>query len=99
MGANVLIPEYVGYGLSTGDACEAGCYATADAAYQHLLSRSDIDPRRIVVAGASLEGTVIATQKTANHRYYGRPLTAADILSGSVSPPPRASVLERALSR
>jgi fermentation-respiration switch protein FrsA (DUF1100 family) len=58
IGANVLIPEYVGYGMSTGDASEAGCYATADAAYQYLLSRSDIDPRRIVVAGASLGGAV-----------------------------------------
>src|SRR5438034_8600683 len=48
-------------------------------------------------AGVSLEGAVIATQKTANHRYYGRPVTAADILSGSVPPPPRASVLGRAL--
>jgi fermentation-respiration switch protein FrsA (DUF1100 family) len=58
IGVNVLIPEYVGYGLSTGDACEAGCYATADAAYQHLLARQDIDPSRIVVAGASLGGAV-----------------------------------------
>lgn len=58
IGVNVLIPEYVGYGLSTGEACEAGCYATADAAYRHLLSRKDIDPRRIIVAGASLGGAV-----------------------------------------
>ncbi|HSV62297.1 MAG TPA: lipid-binding SYLF domain-containing protein [Chthoniobacterales bacterium] len=50
-------------------------------------------------AGASLEGTVIATQKTANHRYYGRAVSAADILSGSVSAPPRAEVLARALGR
>jgi lipid-binding SYLF domain-containing protein len=50
-------------------------------------------------AGASLEGTVIATQKTANHRYYGRPVSAADILSGAASPPARAGVLERALGR
>ena len=50
-------------------------------------------------AGASLEGTVIATQKTANHRYYGRPVTAAEILSGSAAPPARARVLERALGR
>ena len=50
-------------------------------------------------AGVSLEGTVIATQNTANHRYYGRAVTAADILSGSVSPPPRAGILERALRR
>jgi len=49
-------------------------------------------------AGVSLEGSVIATQKSANHRYYGRPVSSLDILSGSVSPPPRAAVLQRALS-
>jgi lipid-binding SYLF domain-containing protein len=49
-------------------------------------------------AGVSLEGTVIATQKTANHRYYGRPVSSLDILSGNASPPPRAAVLARALS-
>lgn len=50
-------------------------------------------------AGASLEGAVIATQKTANDRYYGRPVSARDILSGSVSPPPRAGILRSALGR
>jgi SH3 domain-containing YSC84-like protein 1 len=50
-------------------------------------------------AGASLEGTVIATQKTANARYYGRPVSARDILSGSVASPPRARVLQDALGR
>lgn len=50
-------------------------------------------------AGASLEGTVIATQKTANYRYYGRPVSANEILSGRVSAPPRASVLQSALGR
>src|SRR5678815_1173290 len=30
-------------------------------------------------AGASLEGAVFATQKTANERYYGRPVGALDI--------------------
>ena len=58
IGVNVMVPEYVGYGLSTGDACEAGCYATADAAWRHLLSRGDVDPSRIVAAGASLGGAV-----------------------------------------
>ncbi|HVF70330.1 MAG TPA: lipid-binding SYLF domain-containing protein [Chthoniobacterales bacterium] len=48
-------------------------------------------------AGASLEGTVIATQKTANARYYGQPVSAREILAGNVSAPPRAAVLERAL--
>jgi SH3 domain-containing YSC84-like protein 1 len=50
-------------------------------------------------AGASLEGAVIATQKTANHRYYGRPVTSHDILSGSVPPPARAGRLMSALER
>lgn len=50
-------------------------------------------------AGASLEGAVIATQKTANARYYGQPINSRDILSGSVAPPPRARVLRAALER
>jgi SH3 domain-containing YSC84-like protein 1 len=50
-------------------------------------------------AGVSLEGTVIATQKTANHRYYGRPVTASEILSGAVPPPSRANSLMSALGR
>lgn len=57
-GANVLATEYVGYGMSTGKPSEAGCYATADAAYDYLLSRPDVDPRRIVSAGGSLGGAV-----------------------------------------
>ena len=50
-------------------------------------------------AGASLEGTVIATQKTANHRYYGQGVSARDILSGSVPPPARAERLMSVLGR
>src|SRR5262249_48028681 len=33
LGVNVLIPEYVGYGMSSGSASEKGCQATASAAY------------------------------------------------------------------
>ena len=58
IGANVLVPEYLGYGLSDGPADERGCYATADAALQHLMSRRDIDPSRIVAGGVSLGGAV-----------------------------------------
>lgn len=50
-------------------------------------------------AGASLEGAIIATQKTANARYYGRPVRAIDILTGRVAAPARASVLRAALDR
>jgi len=50
-------------------------------------------------AGISLQGAVIATQKTANQRYYRHAVSAGQILSGRVSPPPGASVLLRALGR
>lgn len=50
-------------------------------------------------AGVSLEGAVLATQKTANTRYYGRPVRADAILNGRVSPPPGASRLIAALGR
>jgi len=50
-------------------------------------------------AGASIEGAVIATQKTANTRFYGRPVRANDILTGRVAAPARARVLRAALAR
>ena len=50
-------------------------------------------------AGASLEGAIIATQKTANARFYGRPVRAIDILRGSVAAPARANSLRAALGR
>ncbi len=58
LGANVLIPELVGYGMATGSPSEAGCYATAEAAYQYLLTRKDIDPKKIVAGGWSLGGAI-----------------------------------------
>jgi pimeloyl-ACP methyl ester carboxylesterase len=68
MGANVIIPEYAGYGMSDGEAGETGCYAAADAAYEHLLTRSDIDPSKIIISGWSLGGAVaidLASRKPA----------------------------------
>ena len=50
-------------------------------------------------AGASIEGAIIATQKTANARYYGRPVRARGILSGRVAPPAGAGALLAALAR
>ena len=50
-------------------------------------------------AGASLEGAVIATQKEANARYYGRSVRAIDILRGGVAAPAKAHVLRAALGR
>ena len=54
LGFNVMVGEFIGYGMSGGKPSEAGVYATADACYEHLLARSDIDKRRIVPFGWSL---------------------------------------------
>ncbi len=50
-------------------------------------------------AGAAVEGAVVVTQKDENARYYGRPVTARDILNGRVAPPRRAAPLLAALGR
>jgi len=56
LGANMIIPDYEGYGMSAGKPSEAGCYAAADAAYDYLLGRDDIDKSKIVAMGWSLGG-------------------------------------------
>ena len=56
------------------------------AVYTYSLSQG-------LFAGISLEGTVIGTRNDANAAYYGRPVTAEEILSGKVAPPPGAERL------
>jgi dienelactone hydrolase len=57
-GVHVLIPDYLGYGMSEGQASEAGFYQTADAAWDYLTSRPDVDRDRMVVSGWSIGGAV-----------------------------------------
>ncbi|KAL1922342.1 uncharacterized protein VTP21DRAFT_9881 [Calcarisporiella thermophila] len=49
-------------------------------------------------AGASIEGSIIATRGDANEKFYGRKVTPSELLSGSVAPPPQADPLYRALN-
>jgi fermentation-respiration switch protein FrsA (DUF1100 family) len=58
LGLNVLIPEFVGYGMSGGKASERGCQATADAAYEYLVRTRGIKPARVIAGGWSLGGAV-----------------------------------------
>ena len=51
LGLNVLIPDYVGYGMSGGSPSERGCQATADAVYDYLVSKRGVPPSRIVAGG------------------------------------------------
>lgn len=67
LGVNVFIIDYRGYGLSQGKPSEHGIYADAVAAYDYLLTRSDLAPGSIGVYGASLGGAVavdLATKRT-----------------------------------
>jgi fermentation-respiration switch protein FrsA (DUF1100 family) len=58
LGLNVLIPDYVGFGMSGGRPSERALYATADAAYSHLGMREGVTPARIISMGWSLGGAV-----------------------------------------
>ncbi len=48
-------------------------------------------------AGMSLQGAVIVTRDDANAQYYGKAVTAADILSGRIAPPRGAARLIQVL--
>jgi pimeloyl-ACP methyl ester carboxylesterase len=58
LGFNVIMSDYPGYGMSDGAPSEAGCYAAADAVFDYLLTRKDVDPKRIIPAGYSLGGAM-----------------------------------------
>jgi len=50
-------------------------------------------------AGISLEGTVIGTRNDVNAAYYGRSVSAGEIVSGKVAPPPGAKRLLQLLAK
>ncbi|WP_165224374.1 alpha/beta hydrolase [Aquisphaera insulae] len=57
LGLNVVIPDYLGFGMSGGKPSESGCRQAADAALDALNARGFPDSR-IVVGGWSLGGAV-----------------------------------------
>ncbi len=59
-GMNFFIFDYRGFGKSTGSPSEKGLYKDAQAAYDYLASRNDVDKNKIVVYGKSLGGPVAA---------------------------------------
>jgi fermentation-respiration switch protein FrsA (DUF1100 family) len=68
--AALLVLDYPGYGASGGKTSEAGIYEAGDLAYNALLSRREVDPRRIYVYGRSL-GSAVATHVAASHDVAG----------------------------
>ncbi len=49
-------------------------------------------------AGVSLEGTILIERKDANAQFYGKPVTAKELLSGKISPPSSAKALYEVLN-
>lgn len=58
IGAGVLMFDYPGYGKSTGKPTEAGCYASAEAAFAWLTTVAKLPANRVVLLGESLGGGV-----------------------------------------
>jgi uncharacterized protein len=89
MGFNVLGVEYVGYGMASGSPSEKATYAMADAAYDYLLTRSDIDRDKIVPAGVSL-GCAAAIDLASRRKVAGlvcfSPFTSLPAMARLVAP-------------
>ncbi|MDP8299693.1 MAG: alpha/beta hydrolase [Candidatus Tantalella remota] len=58
LGFNVFIFDYRGYGKSKGRPSEKGTYEDGYAAYEYLVSRDDVDKKKILFYGKSLGGAI-----------------------------------------
>jgi fermentation-respiration switch protein FrsA (DUF1100 family) len=58
LSVTVLMVEYRGYGLSTGNPTEKGLAIDAQAGLEYILNRQDLRDNRIVIYGQSLGGAV-----------------------------------------
>lgn len=78
-GVNVMLVEYRGYGRSQGSPSEEGLYIDATTALEHLLSRNDTNPNKILIFGRSLGGAVaIGTENSiqySNQIYLNNSIT------------------------
>ena len=74
-GVTVIAPDYRGYGLTTGEFSEIGCYEAAHAAYEWLRVEKQIDPSNIIPLGYSL-GSGVAVELAATEPVGGLILQA-----------------------
>jgi lipid-binding SYLF domain-containing protein len=92
LGGNVTLGGALSVAVGpVGRTAEAG---VAIQAAMYTYSRS-----QGAFAGVSLEATVIGTRNEANEKYYGKSVTAKDILAGKVEPPAGARKLLQELSK
>lgn len=68
----------------------------------HLLPQAEIYSYALsegLFAGVSLENTLFIERKKANEKYYGKPVTANELLSGTIGRPSGAKALYRELDK
>lgn len=104
----VLNNESAVRAFSKGGNVTLGADASVAAGPVGRAAEADVTPRAAVYTyskskglfiGASLEGAVIGARRGANQHYYGRSVTAYDILHGRVAAPAGAASLRAALGR
>ena len=102
----VLNNEQAVRAFSKGGNVTLGADASVAAGPVGRAAEADVTPKAAIYTysrskglfiGASLEGAVIGTRKGANERYYGRPVTADDVLHGRVPAPAGTTNLRTAL--
>ncbi|KAI8055004.1 hypothetical protein BDF22DRAFT_674811 [Syncephalis plumigaleata] len=74
-----------------------GRNAEAAATVGNLAAIFSYSKTKGLFAGISLEGSAIIERKDANAKFYGRPVSAKELLSGAVDPPSAADALYAAL--
>ncbi|KAI8085863.1 uncharacterized protein B0P05DRAFT_534023 [Gilbertella persicaria] len=72
--------------------------ASGSASLKHIAAIYSYSKTRGLFAGVSLEGSVVITRNDANEKFYGQRVTAKELLSGTIPPPPEADALYRALN-
>lgn len=79
-GMGLLVLDYRGYGTSEGQPSEAGVYLDAEAAWEYLQTRPEIDSTRIGVYGRSIGSAVamhLATERPVRALVLDSPLSNA----------------------
>lgn len=95
---NILLFDYRGYGRSTGIPSEAGLYADAQAVYDFVRARADLNQQKIFLFGRSLGGAVAL--HLGKRRAFNVPRTtcllvvAAQLGESEASPPLHCVILE-----
>jgi uncharacterized protein len=100
LGLGVTIPEYLGYGKSSGNASEENCELTAKTTYRYLTEEKGISPDRIIVCGWSLGAApaiYLAQHKPVGGLIVFSPFTSIHDVAPYIFPPAVQSLIPKSL--